>query len=99
MPLTGYARVSKEDQDLALQLDMLRAAGCAEVFKEHASEASRTRPQLAAAVARVRWGDTLVVARIDRPAEANALVAGRPAMTLAQLGAELVRLRHLPPGG
>ena len=29
---------------------------------------------------------------------AAALVAGRPGMTLAQFGAELVRLRHLPPG-
>ena len=66
MPLIGYARVSTEDQDLAPQLDVLRAAGCAEVFEEHASGASRARPQLAAALARVRRGDTLVVARIDR---------------------------------
>ena len=66
MPLIGCARVSTEDQDLAPQLDTLHAAGCAVVFEEHASGASRARPQLAAALARVRRGDTLVVARIDR---------------------------------
>jgi DNA invertase Pin-like site-specific DNA recombinase len=36
------------------------------VFEEFASGASRARPQLAAALTRVRRGDTLVVARIDR---------------------------------
>ena len=66
MPLIGYARVSTGEQDLAPQLDALRAAGCAEVFEEHASGASRARPRLAAALARVRRGDILVVARIDR---------------------------------
>ena len=66
MTLIGYARVSTGEQDLAPQLDARRAAGCAEVFEEHASGASRARPQLAAALARVRRGDTLVVARIDR---------------------------------
>jgi hypothetical protein len=36
------------------------------VVEEFASGASRSRPQLAAALVRVRRGDTLVVARIDR---------------------------------
>ena len=72
MPLIGYARVSTEEQDLAPQLDALRAAGCTELFEEHASGASRARPQLQAALARVRRGDTLVVARIDRLARSLA---------------------------
>ena len=66
--LVGYARASTEDQNLTPQLDALRAAGCGEVFEEFASGASRARPQLAAALSRVRRGDTLVVARIDRVA-------------------------------
>ncbi|MBV8523061.1 MAG: recombinase family protein [Acetobacteraceae bacterium] len=66
MALIGYARVSTEDQNLGPQLDALRAAGCVEVFEEFASGASRSRPQLAAALTRIRRGDTLVVARIDR---------------------------------
>ncbi|HEY8610753.1 MAG TPA: recombinase family protein, partial [Roseomonas sp.] len=72
MPLIGYARVSTEEQTLGPQLDALHVAGCREVFEEFASGASRSRPQLAAALARVRRGDTLVVARIDRLARSLA---------------------------
>ena len=72
MPLIGYARVSTEDQDTAAQTDALRAAGCAEIVEERASGASRTRPLLARALARIRAGDTLVVARIDRLARSLA---------------------------
>jgi DNA invertase Pin-like site-specific DNA recombinase len=66
MSLIGYARVSTEDQNLEPQRQALRAAGCTEIFEEHASGGSRARPELAAALSRVRRGDTLVVARIDR---------------------------------
>ena len=66
MALIGYARVSTEDQATFSQLDDLRAAGCQVVFEEKASGASRARPELARAVARVGRGDILVVARIDR---------------------------------
>jgi DNA invertase Pin-like site-specific DNA recombinase len=66
MALIGYARVSTEDQTLMPQQAALRAAGCAVIFEEHASGGSRTRPQLALALMRVRRGDTLVVTRIDR---------------------------------
>lgn len=72
MALIGYARVSTEDQTLGPQLDSLRAAGCSEMFEEFASGASRARPQLAAALTRVRRGDTLVVARLDRLARSLA---------------------------
>jgi DNA invertase Pin-like site-specific DNA recombinase len=66
MPLIGYARVSTEDQNLGPQLDALGVAGCSRVFEEFASGADRSRPQLAAALARLRQGDTLIVVRIDR---------------------------------
>lgn len=66
MALIGYARVSTEDQQTDPQLDELRAAGCAEIFRETASGGSRSRVELLRALARVGRGDTLVVVRIDR---------------------------------
>lgn len=42
----GYARVSTLDQDPALQLDALTAAGVDEVFVDHACGALTGRPQL-----------------------------------------------------
>jgi DNA invertase Pin-like site-specific DNA recombinase len=47
MTLIGHARVSAEDQITDRQLDELRAAGCADVFEEHASGGGRDRPVLA----------------------------------------------------
>jgi DNA invertase Pin-like site-specific DNA recombinase len=64
--LVGYARVSTQDQNTALQLDALKAAGCEKLFVEKASGASRDRPELKAAVDYVRSGDTLVVWKLDR---------------------------------
>ena len=64
--LVGYARVSTLDQDPALQLDALTAAGCERLFTEKASGAQRDRPQLKAAVEYIREGDTLVVWKLDR---------------------------------
>jgi DNA invertase Pin-like site-specific DNA recombinase len=64
--LVGYAQVSTQDQELALQLDALKAAGCEKVFTEKASGAQRERPQLKAALEYMRPGDTLVVWKLDR---------------------------------
>lgn len=66
MPLIGYARVSTEDQATDAQVDVLKAAGCAEIFREHMSGAKASRPELTKALARVQRGDVLVVARLDR---------------------------------
>jgi DNA invertase Pin-like site-specific DNA recombinase len=64
--LVGYARVSTQEQDLALQLDALNAAGCSKVFEEKASGAQRERSALQAALEYMRTGDTLVVWKLDR---------------------------------
>lgn len=65
--LIGYARVSTEDQNLDLQRDALKAAGCQKVFEEKESgRADTKRPALDAALAYLRAEDQLVVWKIDR---------------------------------
>lgn len=64
--LIGYARISTDDQNLALQDDALAAAGCEKVFRDRASGAKAERPGLGAALESLRAGDTLVVWRLDR---------------------------------
>ena len=66
MSLIGYARVSTFDQSPDLQLDALRSAGCSRIFVETASGANTNRTELAAALAYLREGDTLVVWKLDR---------------------------------
>ena len=64
--LVGYARVSTQDQTLALQQDALEKAGCEKIFTDAASGAKAERKGLEGALAYVRKGDTLVVWRLDR---------------------------------
>jgi DNA invertase Pin-like site-specific DNA recombinase len=64
--LVGYARVSTDEQTTRLQLDALRAAGCAVIHEDAASGVSRSRPGLGRALADLAAGDTLVVWRLDR---------------------------------
>jgi DNA invertase Pin-like site-specific DNA recombinase len=62
----GYARVSTDDQNLALQLDALRQADCTKVYEDHLSGARAARPGLTLALEVLRQGDVLVVWRLDR---------------------------------
>lgn len=62
----GYARVSKGDQDSALQLRALEEAGISRVFKEQASGGRWDRPELHKALEQLREGDVLVVWKLDR---------------------------------
>lgn len=63
----GYARVSTEDQNLALQIDALKAAGCRHIYRdEGVSGIAVSRPALKKAMAAVRPGDVLVTWKLDR---------------------------------
>jgi DNA invertase Pin-like site-specific DNA recombinase len=64
--LLGYARVSQDTQDHALQLDALRAAGCDKVFVEIGSGSRTDRPELAKLMEIAREGDTVVCWHLDR---------------------------------
>jgi len=64
--LIGYARVSTDDQNLALQRDALAAAGCEKIYEDKTSGAKAERPGLALALEVARAGDTLTVWRLDR---------------------------------
>ena len=64
--LIGYARISTDDQNLALQRDALAAASCEKVYEDRISGAKAERPGLALALEVARAGDTLVVWRLDR---------------------------------
>ena len=59
----GYRRVSTTDQSTARQLDGVKLD---RVFEDKASGATTKRPQLEAALAHLRPGDTLVVHSMDR---------------------------------
>ena len=62
----GYARVSTQDQNLALQLDALDKEGCEKIFQDKASGAVTKRPGLNQALEAITAGDVLVVWKIDR---------------------------------
>jgi DNA invertase Pin-like site-specific DNA recombinase len=67
MAAYGYARVSSLDQDLTIQQQALRAAGCRVIRAEKISGARRDgRTELQVLLDFVQPGDTLVVTRIDR---------------------------------
>lgn len=62
----GYARVSTNAQDEALQLDALQRAAVDRFFLDRASGALAARPGLTSALDCARAGDSLVVWRLDR---------------------------------
>ena len=67
MTTYGYARVSTTDQDLTIQVEALRKAGCEVIREEKRSGTTREgRAELDTLLQFIRSGDTLMVTRIDR---------------------------------
>lgn len=62
----GYVRVSKNDQNLEIQIQKLKAANCDEIFMEKISGMKDDRPELAKLMTELRKGDTVCVVRLDR---------------------------------
>lgn len=76
--MIGYARTSREDQNLNMQINALQDAGIEEnfIFYEKLSALAPKRPQYDLALKRCRSGDCLVVYKLDR--------LGRSALGLIQ---------------
>jgi len=64
--LIGYARISTHDQCLNLQQDALHQAGCEKIFSDEVSGTASSRPALNKLKEQLRFGDTLIVWRLDR---------------------------------
>lgn len=79
----GYARISTDDQNLDLQRDALKQAGCNTIYEDAASGKAADRAELEQCRKALRAGDTLVVWRLDR--------LGRSLSDLVRIVAELER--------
>jgi len=92
----GYTRVSTTSQTNDRQTDALTAAGIdpADIFTDKISGARQSRPGLDDLLSRVREGDSITVASLDR--------LGRSALhvlsTLADLEERGIEVRSLKPG-
>ncbi|WP_312948356.1 recombinase family protein [Agrobacterium sp.] len=95
MARIGYARVSTHDQDLAIQKERLKQAGCEIIRSETGSGSTRKgRSELETIMDFLYVGDELVVVRLDR--------LGRSTRDVFNLAHELeekgASLRVLEPG-
>jgi DNA invertase Pin-like site-specific DNA recombinase len=79
----GYARVSTRDQNLDLQLDALKRAGCERIYQDVASGSKTERPALDEMLGQLRTGDVLVIWKLDR--------MGRSLAHLVELVGDLVK--------
>ncbi len=79
--IIGYARVSTTEQNLDLQRDALKRAGCEKIIEDTVSGGKVQRPGLERVHDALRSGDVLAVWRLDR--------LGRSLKHLIELMAEL----------
>jgi len=67
MAVIGYARVSTEEQNLDLQIDALKDAGCDHIFEDHGISAiAKNRPGFDQTMQTLKDGDTFVIWKLDR---------------------------------
>lgn len=64
--LVGYARVSSNDQNEALQIDALKKANCEKIYIDKVSGAKEERVELSKCLESLKENDTLIVWRLDR---------------------------------
>jgi DNA invertase Pin-like site-specific DNA recombinase len=62
----GYARVSTVDQSIDLQTDALNTFGCEEIYVDKSTGRDFSRKELSACLKSLRYGDKLVVWKLDR---------------------------------
>jgi DNA invertase Pin-like site-specific DNA recombinase len=67
----GYARVSTYGQTLDAQLEQLKAAGCARIYREKVTGARADRKELQKMLRQLAAGDVVTVTRIDRLARST----------------------------
>jgi DNA invertase Pin-like site-specific DNA recombinase len=67
----GYARVSTYGQTLDAQLEQLRKAGCAKIYREKVTGARADRRELLKMLKATGPGDVVTVTRIDRLARST----------------------------
>ncbi|WP_442765604.1 recombinase family protein [Sulfurospirillum cavolei] len=79
--LIGYARISTVDQNLALQKEALKKAGCERIYEDEMSGTKDNRRGLNKALEMLRENDTLVVWKLDR--------LGRSVKSLIELVSDL----------
>ena len=91
--LIGYARVSTDDQNLDLQQDALKKAGCKKIFTDKMSGARAERPGLTDAMTYARAGDTIVVWKLSRLGRSTKQLI-ETAQIMAELGIELKSLNE-----
>ena len=64
--IIGYARVSTTEQNLDLQRDALKRAGCEKIIEDTVSGGRVQRPRLERVHDTLRSGDVMAVWRLDR---------------------------------
>ncbi|WP_077214848.1 recombinase family protein [Bacillus dakarensis] len=62
----GYARVSTQGQDIEVQIQQLKEAGCEKIFSEKSTGSKSDRQEFQKLMNMLEEGDSLVVTKLDR---------------------------------